>query len=330
MNISLKSKDKSSCVPLRNYDKIVQKDIFMQTHINYIIDEIEKRIVGKREKVQLALCAFLSNGHLLIEDLPGVGKTTLAKVFSRVLGLEYSRVQFTSDLLPSDILGVNYFDTTSSSFRFKKGPIFSQFLLADEINRATPKTQSALLEAMEEHQISVDGNTMLLPEPFFVMATKNPYEEVGTFELPSSQLDRFAISFSLGYPDQESERSILGTSAQLELDQLQSVDINVINELRASVNQVHISGDLLDYLQEILAFTRDSGLYTQGISTRGALALSRLAKAWALIHDRNYVIPSDLVFLLPYVTAHRLKSKEGSSSPSDIANEILSNLHPDS
>ncbi len=302
----------------------------MQTHINYIIDEIEKRIVGKREKIQLALCAFLANGHLLIEDLPGVGKTTLAKVFSRVLGLEYSRVQFTSDLLPSDILGVNYFDTTSSSFRFKKGPIFSQFLLADEINRATPKTQSALLEAMEEHQISVDGNTMALPEPFFVMATKNPYEEVGTFELPSSQLDRFAISFSLGYPDKEAERSILGSSSQLELDQLQSIDIKLINELRASVNQVHISEDLLDYLQEILSFTRESGLYVQGISTRGALALSRLAKAWALIQDRDYVIPSDLVFLLPYVTAHRLKSKEGSSSPSDIANEILSNLHPDS
>ncbi len=302
----------------------------MNNHINYIIDEIEKRIVGKREKIQLALCAFLANGHLLIEDLPGVGKTTLAKVFSRVLGLEYSRVQFTSDLLPSDILGVNYFDTTSSSFRFKKGPIFSQFLLADEINRATPKTQSALLEAMEEHQISVDGNTMPLPEPFFVMATKNPYEEVGTFELPSSQLDRFAISFSLGYPDKEAERSILGSSSQLELDQLQSIDIKIINELRSAVNQVHISEDLLDYLQEILSFTRESGLYVQGISTRGALALSRLAKAWALIQGRDYVIPSDLVFLLPYVTAHRLKSKEGSSNPSDIANEILSNLHPDS
>jgi len=302
----------------------------MQTHINTIIDEIEKRIVGKREKIQLALCAFLANGHLLIEDLPGVGKTTLAKVFSRVLGLEYSRVQFTSDLLPSDILGINYFDTTSSSFRFKQGPIFSQFLLADEINRATPKTQSALLEAMEEHQISIDGKTMPLPEPFFVMATKNPYEEVGTFELPSSQLDRFAISFSLGYPDQKAERSILSSSAQLELGQLQSIDLETINILREAVDKIHISDDLLDYLQEILAFTRDSGLYTQGISTRGALALSRLSKAWALIQDRDYVIPSDLVFLLPYVTAHRLKSKEGSSSPSDIANEILSNLHPDS
>jgi len=302
----------------------------MQTHINTIINEIEKRIVGKREKVQLALCAFLANGHLLIEDLPGVGKTTLAKVFSRVLGLEYSRVQFTSDLLPSDILGVNYFDTTSSSFRFKKGPIFSQFLLADEINRATPKTQSALLEAMEEHQISIDGNTITLPEPFFVMATKNPFEEVGTFELPSSQLDRFAISFSLGYPDQKSERDILSKSSQLNLDELQSVELSVIHELREAVNTIHISDDLLDYLQEILAFTRESGLYMQGISTRGALALTRLAKAWALIQDREYVIPSDLVFLLPYVTAHRLKSKEGSSSPSDIANEILSNLHPDS
>ncbi len=302
----------------------------MQTHINQIIDEIEKRIVGKREKVQLALCAFLANGHLLIEDLPGVGKTTLAKVFSRVLGLDYSRVQFTSDLLPSDILGVNYFDTTSSSFRFKKGPIFSQFLLADEINRATPKTQSALLEAMEEHQVSIDGKTIPLPEPFFVMATKNPYEEIGTFELPSSQLDRFAISFSLGYPDQRSERDILSRSSQLDLDQLQNIEPDVIYRLREAVEHVHISDALLDYLQEILAFTRDSGLYVQGISTRGALALSRLSKAWALIQNRDYVIPSDLVFLLPFVTAHRLKSKEGASNPSDIANEILSNLHPDS
>ncbi len=302
----------------------------MQTEINFIVDEIEKRIVGKREKIQLALCAFLSDGHLLIEDLPGVGKTTLAKVFSRVLGLKYSRVQFTSDLLPSDILGINYFDTSSSSFRFKKGPIFSQFLLADEINRATPKTQSALLEAMEEHQISIDGKTTHLPEPFFVMATKNPFEEVGTFELPSSQLDRFAISFSLGYPDQRSERDILSKTSQLHLDELQSIELETIKRLREAVNKVHLSEELLDYLQEILAFTRDSGLYTQGISTRGALALTRLSKAWALIQDRDYVIPSDLVFLLPYVTAHRLKSKEGSASPSEIANEILSNLHPDS
>lgn len=302
----------------------------MQTHINNIINEIEKRILGKREKVELSLCAFLANAHLLIEDLPGVGKTSLAKVLSRVLGLDYSRVQFTSDLLPSDILGVNYFDTTSSSFRFKKGPIFSQFLLADEINRATPKTQSALLEAMEEHQISIDGETMPLPEPFFVIATKNPFEEVGTFELPSSQLDRFALSFSLGYPNKDAERNILSLSSQLELDQLTSIEPEHIKTLQDAVNKVHISEDLLDYLQDILAFTRDSGLYVQGISTRGALALTRLAKAWALIKGRDFVMPEDLVFLLPYVVGHRLRSKEGVSTPSEIANEILSNLHPDS
>lgn len=302
----------------------------MQAKIDSIIDEIEKRIVGKREKIQLALCTFLSGGHLLIEDLPGVGKTTMAKVFSRVLGLEYSRVQFTSDLLPSDILGINYFDMTNSTFQFKKGPIFSQFLLADEINRATPKTQSALLEAMEEHQISIDGKTMKLPEPFFVMATKNPFEEVGTFELPSSQLDRFAISFSLGYPDQKAERSILAASSQLHLDELKSIDPLIIDELKTAVQKVHINDNLLDYLQEILSFTRESGLYTNGISTRGAISLSRLSKAWALIQNRDYVIPSDIAFLLPYVTAHRLKAKEGSMRPDEIANEILKHVHPDS
>lgn len=301
----------------------------MQAKIDSIVNEIEKRIVGKKEKIQLALCAFLSDGHLLIEDLPGVGKTTLAKVFSRVLGLEYSRVQFTSDLLPSDILGINYFDMTNSSFQFKKGPVFTQFLLADEINRATPKTQSALLEAMEEHQVSIDGKTMKLPAPFFVMATKNPFEEVGTFELPSSQLDRFAISFSLGYPNKEAERSILAASSQLNLDELQSIDPLIIDDLKKAADKVHISDSLLDYLQEILSFTRQSGLYTHGISTRGAISLARLSKAWALIQDRAYVIPSDIAFLLPFVTAHRLKSKEGSLHPDDIADEILKHVHPD-
>ena len=301
----------------------------MQTKINTIINEVEKCIKGKKEKVQLCLCAFLADGHLLIEDLPGVGKTSLAKVFSRVLGLDYSRVQFTSDLLPSDILGINYFDTKSSSFIFRPGPIFTQFLLADEINRATPKTQSALLEAMEEHQVSIDSKTMKLPYPFFVMATKNPYEDVGTFELPSSQLDRFAISFSLGYPDKESERSILSLSSQLDVGELQSIDIAVIHSLREAAKEVHISDPLLDYMQEILSFTRESGLYVYGLSTRGAIALSKLSKAWALIQGRDYVIPSDISFLLPFVSAHRLKSKEGSKSPKDIADEILSHLHPD-
>jgi len=301
----------------------------MQTEINTIINEVEKCIRGKKEKIQLCLCAFLSDGHVLIEDLPGVGKTSLAKVFSRVLGLEYSRVQFTSDLLPSDILGLNYFDTKNASFQFRPGPIFSQFLLADEINRATPKTQSALLEAMEEHQVSIDSKTIKLPYPFFVMATKNPFEEVGTFELPSSQLDRFAISFSLGYPDKASEREILSLSTQLDLDQLQSVDISTLTSLKEAVKGVYISEALLDYLQEILSFTRESGLYISGLSTRGAIALSRLSKAWALIQGRDYVIPSDISFLLPFVTAHRIRSKEGSKTPKEITDEILSHLHPD-
>ena len=301
----------------------------MQTEINTIINEVEKCIRGKKEKIQLCLCAFLSDGHVLIEDLPGVGKTSLAKVFSRVLGLDYSRVQFTSDLLPSDILGLNYFDTKNSSFQFRPGPIFSQFLLADEINRATPKTQSALLEAMEEHQVSIDSKTIKLPYPFFVMATKNPFEEVGTFELPSSQLDRFAISFSLGYPDKASEREILSLSKQLDLDELQSVDISTLTSLKEAVQEVHISEALLDYLQEILSFTRESGLYISGLSTRGAIALSRLSKAWALIQGRDYVIPSDISFLLPFVSAHRIRSKEGSKTPKEITDEILSHLHPD-
>lgn len=302
----------------------------MQTYINNIIHEVQKCIKGKDEKVKLALCAFLAEGHILIEDLPGVGKTSLAKVFSRVLGLDYSRVQFTSDLLPSDILGINYFDTKNAAFAFKAGPIFSQFLLADEINRATPKTQSALLEAMEEHQVSIDTKTMPLPEPFFVMATKNPFEEVGTFELPSSQLDRFAISFSLGYPDKESERSILKQSTSLPLDKLKSMDMEILKKLKEAVKEVHISEDLLDYMQEMLHFTRESGLYTSGISTRGAIALAKLSRSWALIEGRDYVIPSDISHLLPFITAHRLKSKEAKKTPNEISDEILSHLHPDS
>ncbi len=302
----------------------------MQLQINSILDEIEKRIKGKRDKVALCLCAFLCDGHVLIEDLPGVGKTSLAKVFAQVLGLDFSRVQFTSDLLPSDILGMNYFNTKEAAFKFKAGPIFSQFLLADEINRATPKTQSALLEAMEEHQVSIDGRTMKLPKPFFVMATKNPFEEVGTFELPSSQLDRFAISFSLGYPDKQAERSILAQHLQLKLEELQSIHPEHLNKLRAAVQQVHISEPLLDYLQGILSFTRESGLYHNGLSTRGALALSKLSRAWALIQGREYVIPSDISFLLPFVTAHRLQSKQSSKTSQEIADEILSNVHPDS
>ena len=298
--------------------------------IAQVVNETEKIIQGKEEQIKLALAVFLARGHLLIEDLPGVGKTTLAKTLSHVLGLGYSRVQFTSDLLPADILGVNYFDMKSSTFMFKKGPIFSQFLLADEINRATPKTQSALLEAMEEHQVSIDGEAKPLPEPFFVIATKNPFEEAGTFDLPDSQLDRFTLSFSLGYPEKGAERAILTAEHQYAFDELVSLKRDDTDLLQNAAKNIHLSDALLDYLQEILDFTRSSGLYKSGLSTRGALSLSNLAKAWALIQGRDFVTPDDVSHLLPFVTSHRLKAKDSGRDPLEIAHEILANVHPDS
>lgn len=299
-----------------------------QQHIAQIIEQTERVIKGKRHQIKLALAAFLSGGHAMIEDQPGVGKTTLAKTMARVLGLDYSRIQFTSDLLPSDIIGVNYFDTASSSFVFKKGPLFSQFLLADEINRATPKTQSALLEAMEEAQVSIEGEAIALDSPFFVIATKNPFEEVGTFELPSSQLDRFILSFSLGYPDKAAERDILLSRSPGFAD-VQSVGTEVCNALREEASHVHLSDVLLDYLQGIVAFSRESGLYRGGFSTRGALALARSSRAWALIEGRDYVIPADVKAVLPHVAAHRIFAVEGRRDPQSIADEILNAVHPD-
>ena len=295
--------------------------------IKHIITNIEKIIQGKRDKIELALATFLANGHLLIDDLPGVGKTTLAKTMAEVLGLKYNRIQFTSDLLPSDIIGVNYYDTNNASFVFKKGAIFSQFLLADEINRASPKTQSALLEAMEESQVSVDGTTHPLPEPFFVVATKNPFEEVGTFELPSSQLDRFMISFSLGYPDAASERNILLSNGkeEIKLEVLPQESIVKLRELSANI---HLSESLLDYLQDIIHFTRKSGLFQNGLSTRGAIALSEVSKAYAFIQGRDFVTPEDLKTMLPFIIAHRLKLV--SHTTKESASELILNaLHID-
>ncbi len=294
-----------------------------------IIAEIQKVIRGKELQVRLSLAAFLAGGHVLIEDLPGVGKTTLAKTFARVLGLRYGRIQFTSDLLPSDILGVNYFDAKQSAFVFKKGPLFSQFLLADEINRATPKTQSALLEAMEEIQVSVEGKAMPLERPFFVMATKNPFEEVGTFELPGSQLDRFLISFSLGYPDREAERAIL-SDRKARIDEVVApVAPDVCSQLIVAAEGVRFSDALLDYLQNVVAFTRESGLYRVPLSTRGAMALARMTRSWALLEGRDYAIPADVRQVLPYVCAHRLVRREGKQDPRKISDEIFAAVPAD-
>ena len=293
------------------------------TLIHSIIDEIEKVVIGKRDKIELAMAAFLSGGHLLIEDMPGVGKTTLAKALAQVLGLEFGRIQFTSDLLPADIIGVNYFDVKNGEFRFKKGPIFSSVLLADEINRATPKTQSALLEAMAEHQVSVENMTYQLERPFFVIATKNPYEESGVFSMPSSQLDRFVCTISLGYADRASEREIL---RQGNLDRSQNIktfERDEVMSLLSLSQDVYVSDEILDLVQNIIDVSREHGLFEYGLSTRGALALLQLAKAYAIIRGRDFVTPNDVTDVLEPVVIHRLELTARDSSES-ASKKILS------
>jgi len=305
---------------VKEQEKRVQES---HTLINTIIDEIEKVVIGKRDKIELAMAAFLSGGHLLIEDMPGVGKTTLAKAMAHVLGLEFGRIQFTSDLLPADIIGVNYFDVKSGEFLFKKGPIFSSVLLADEINRATPKTQSALLEAMAERQVSVENTTYALPEPFFVIATKNPYEESGVFTMPSSQLDRFVCTISLGYADKVSEREILRQGAERRAADLKSFEKEAVMQLLSLSQDIHVSDDILDLVQNIIEVSREHGLFAYGLSTRGALALLQLSKAYAVIRGREFVIPNDVTDVLEPVVIHRLELINRDSSES-AAEKILS------
>ena len=293
------------------------------TLIHTIIDEIEKIVIGKRDKIELAMAAFLSGGHLLIEDMPGVGKTTLAKALAQVLGLEFGRIQFTSDLLPADIIGVNYFDVKSGEFRFKKGPIFSSVLLADEINRATPKTQSALLEAMAEHQVSVENKTYPLERPFFVIATKNPYEESGVFTMPSSQLDRFVCTISLGYADKASEREILRQGNLNRAQELKTFAKEEVTQLLNLSEMVHVSDEILDLIQNIIDVSREHGLFEYGLSTRGALALLQLSKAYAIIRGRDFVTPNDVTDVLEPVVVHRLELTNRDNSES-ASKKILS------
>jgi len=306
------------------------KNLDLDPKFSSIVDAVESKLMGKRHAITMTLAAFFAGGHVLLEDIPGVGKTTLAKQFAHVLGLDLGRIQFTSDLLPSDILGVNYFDQKQSRFIFKKGPVFTQFLLADEINRSMPKTQSALLEAMEEHQVTLDGTAYTLEEPFFVMGTQNPFEEVGTFVLPHSQLDRFICSFGIGYPDHASERQILSKHASQEKENSEVLlDAERIQTIQNDVTKVHLSDALLDYMQAIIAFTRESGLFYHGLSTRGALALRDMTCAWALLHGRDYAIPDDIQAIIPGVCKHRLKFKEGKTTPERIRDELFSNIQSD-
>ncbi|EOX6785614.1 TPA: AAA family ATPase [Pseudomonas aeruginosa] len=272
------------------------------------VDEI---LLGKDRQVRLALACLLARGHLLIEDLPGMGKTTLSHALARVLGLSFQRIQFTSDLLPGDILGTSVFDKDSGQFVFHPGPIFAELVLADEINRATPKSQSALLEAMEEGQVTIEGATRPLPEPFFVIATQNPASQGGTFSLPESQMDRFLMRLSLGYPGRAAERSLLlGEARRNLLPRLEPLlDHAALAAFQAEVPKVRASDALVDYVLRLVEATRTQSAFALGLSPRGSLALLAAARAWALLAGRDYVIPEDVQAVLPAVAGHRLRDQ---------------------
>ena len=276
------------------------------------LETLETVILGKPEQIRLCLACLLARGHLLIEDVPGVGKTTLAHALAHVLGLAWQRVQFTSDLLPADIIGVSVFDRASQRFNFRHGPVFTQLLLADEVNRASPRTQSALLEAMEERQISADGTTYALPDPFFVVATQNPHEQLGTFALPESQLDRFLMRVRLGYPDAAHERALLRGGERRELLAAITPTLSpaLVVRLQREVRQVHIADALLDYTQTLIARTRERGDLKLGLSPRAGQGLVRAAQAWAFIDGRGALLPEDVQAVLPSVVAHRLERRD--------------------
>lgn len=280
----------------------------LEASLHELISQISTIIVGKRRQISDSLACLLAGGHLLIEDVPGVGKTTLAQALAKSLGLSFSRVQFTADLMPSDLIGVNIYERAQESFVFHPGPVFGQILLADEINRAGPKTQSALLEAMEEQQVSIDGVTRPLPQPFFVIATQNPVDQLGTFPLPESQLDRFLMCITLGYPDQTSERALLAGGDRREaVHQLTAVmPPEVLKQAQAAVQRVHVSEPLLDYLQALIAATRSGQWFMEGLSPRAGIGVLRASRARALLEGRDFVAPDDVQAILPQVIAHRL------------------------
>ncbi|HMA10611.1 MAG TPA: AAA family ATPase [Steroidobacteraceae bacterium] len=283
-----------------------------------VLRALDSIILGKSEAVRLALTCLLARGHLLIEDVPGVGKTTLAHALAQVLGLSWQRVQFTSDLLPADILGVSVFDRAAQKFEFRPGPVFTQLLLADEVNRASPRTQSALLEAMEERQVSVDGVTHALPEPFFVVATQNPHEQLGTYALPESQLDRFLMRIELGYPDARHERALLGEEdRRVVLGRTAPVlDAPGLLELQRAAAAVHTAAPLLDYVQQLVAATRARRDIRLGLSPRAAQGLVRAARAWALLDGRDAALPDDVQAVWNAVALHRLELREPATDES--------------
>jgi MoxR-like ATPase len=301
-------------------EKLLNNDV-----IHRAIKAVSTKLFDKEKQIELAFACILANGHLLIEDKPGLGKTTLANAMAQVLGLDFKRIQFTSDMLPSDVLGVSIFQPNTSDFKFFQGPIFTQLLLADELNRGTPRTQSALLEAMAEKQVSVDGNTYSLVKPFFVIATQNPSDEAGTFPLPDSQLDRFSISVSLGYPSNEAERKLysVGFSNQFNQPLTNSISTKDLAKIQSDVEAIHASDEVKDYLQALVNQTRNHGLLVEGLSPRAGLALYRMSQALAFISGRDFVIPEDVEKAFLPVTSHRMRSRSTQQDVHTILENIL-------
>jgi MoxR-like ATPase len=300
----------------------------MFAKLHGVAKQVSEIVVGKELQIRQALVCMLAGGHLLIEDVPGVGKTTLAHALAISLGLQFNRQQFTSDLLPADVVGISIFDRDKNSFVFHPGPVFTQVLLADEINRATPKTQSALLEAMEEHQVTADGVTRDLPEPFFVIATQNPSHQIGTFPLPESQMDRFLMCISLGYPDAAAERALLMGEDRRTLLKAMRMAMQPADLLtaRAELKNIHVASSLIDYIQALALASRQNGMFAEGLSPRATLALLQAARAWAAMEGRNHAIPEDVQAVLVPVAAHRLRSLKSTSGMPLNSRELVLQL----
>lgn len=298
--------------------------------VSNCISEISKIILGKNTEIKQAVCCLISEGHLLIEDLPGVGKTTMALTLSKVFGLEFIRLQFTSDLLPADVTGISIFDSKNNKFEFHPGPIFTQILLADEINRATPKTQSALLEAMEEHKVSVDGKTYSLEKPFFVIATQNPSTQIGTYPLPESQLDRFLMRIEMGYPDSIAEKKLLSGQDPRQLIEHISTSIPTpkLLEIQLAVTQVHTSEDIINYILKIIEKSRTETGFMHGLSPRAGIALKKASQGWAYIHNRDYVLPEDVQAVFSAVCNHRLQCnhEQTDKTVKQLSNKIIQSI----
>lgn len=302
----------------------------LQKQLNQLIDGLNQVLLGKPQQVKLAVTCILANGHLLIEDLPGMGKTTLSHALANAFGLNYRRVQFTSDMLPADLLGVSIFEQDKREFNFHPGPIFSQLLLADEINRANPKTQSALLEAMEEQQVSVDGQTHPLPEPFFVIATQNPVHQSGTYPLPESQLDRFLMRIQIGFPPKDAEKALLknGRESRLEIFEQSVLSPELLTRLQRQVQKVALSEQAIDYIMRLLHHSRESGAYPNPLSPRAGLAIVAAAKAYSFVENREFVTPDDIKAIFESVTEHRLRSGQGGNLKTHFSQQILQSVSP--